>query len=159
MSIIEHSSAMSISEMDNRKYKMMDIDSYIKAVSSSRNLSSPGFSDYTDISSSLDAVKKHLNIDTSTDIIKSNLINKFNRFLIAYPNMQLSKTFGHVFFTRPSLNLYESAGGRYTRLIDKVANDPLYYYLDKNEPQILKSLTDGFSAKHGFNPYLFLKKS
>lgn len=118
------------------------------------NVSDNYFMDYSSFISDINKVEKNLNIAFSAEAsaaIKNDMMNKFNRYLIAYPTEALSKTFAHVFFTRPDLNLYDNNGN----LLPWVANDPYFYYLNRNNPQLLKSLTTrNFSLKHEFNPFL-----
>lgn len=159
MSLIKSSqSLMSDRIVDpNAKYKQL-MKNYLDTVPKEISLEHKGFSDYTKEQDVYTALKTTMNIDPTdaagASQLKNNMITKFNRFLLAYPNLQLNKTFGHVFFTRPDLNLYKSDGGDYPPLLDKVANDPLFYYLNRNEPKILQSLTSRFTTTHGFNPYL-----
>lgn len=112
------------------------------------------FMDYSSMIADINTIEKNLNIGISPEsakTIKNDMINKFNRFLTAFPDTELSKTFAHVFFTRPDLNLYKDNGAG---LLDRVDNDPYFYYLNRNSPELLKSLTSNFSNKHSFNPYL-----
>jgi len=112
------------------------------------------FMDYSNIISNINIIEKNLNIDINPEtssIIRNDMLNKFNRFKIAFPTLELTKTFSYVFFTRPDLNIYNGNG---STLVDKVENDPYFYYLNKNSPQLLRSLTKFFSIRHDFNPYL-----
>ena len=118
------------------------------------NLPSSYSSDYSELRKDINIIEKNLNIALSADaasMIRDDMINKFNRFLLEFPNTALSKTFAHVFFTRPDLNLYNNDG---ISLLSHVENDPYFYYLNRNSPNILKSLTNRFSTKHDFNPFL-----
>lgn len=113
--------------------------------------------DYSYLQDSLKIVERNLNIGIGAKTLadlKQNMIEKFNRFRIAYPDLQLSKSFAHVFFTRPDLNLYEYQGSGHYKLIDAVANDAVYYYLDKSNQPMLRTLTKDFSSRHDFNPFL-----
>ncbi len=116
------------------------------------------FNDYHyEILSDLKILETNLNIVTTASgisDIKHQMLNKFNRYKIAFPDIQLTKSFAHVFFTRPDLNIYNSGGSGYFTLTSAVSNDPVYYYLDKNNPDLLKSLTKKFSSKHDLNPFL-----
>lgn len=89
---------------------------------------------------------------SDVDTVKSDMVKKFNRFLIGYPQLQLPKSFAHIFFTRPNLNLFTNS--KMTALNDKIAADATYYYLFKNCPDLLKSLTSSFDTRHDFNPFL-----
>lgn len=111
------------------------------------------FNDYSSFDDNLKIIERNLNIGvrkSNVDDIRYNMVNKFNRFKVAYPDLQLSKSFSHVFFTRPDLNLYSNSG----QLTSRVEQDEVFYYLNKNSPQLLKSLTRDFSKTHDFNPFL-----
>lgn len=113
------------------------------------------YNDYSSLISSVNTIENNLNIGLNADnvtAIRNSMLHKFNRFLIAFPERALPKTFAHVFFTRPELNIYKS--GSRTTLLDKVDNDPYFYYLNKNSPDLLRSLTREFSYDHDFNPFL-----
>ena len=102
----------------------------------------------------LSIVEKNLNIVMTSGgltTLKRNMINNFNKYMLDFPDLELTKSFSHVFFTRPDLNLYESNG---MKLLPKVSNDPVYYYLDANNRPLLRTLTEGFSPNHDFNPFL-----
>ena len=112
------------------------------------------FMDYNNFKTDLSIVENNLNI-FHDNTIKDYMLTRFNRFKIAFPNSALSKTFAHVFFTRPDLNLY----GSNNELLPNVANNSYFYYLHKNSPDLLKSLTisnfsTGILGKHDFNPFL-----
>lgn len=97
-------------------------------------------------------IKKELNIIPSDNrTIRTSMIDKFNRFKIAFPEEYLSKTFGHIFFTRPDLNLYGEDG----TLLSGPDSDPTFSYLDRTDRALLKTLTsDSFTKKHDLNPFL-----
>ena len=102
----------------------------------------------------LKIVEKNLNIITSADSLaklRRNMVENFNKYMMDFPDLELPKSFSHIFFTRPELNLYNDNGNS---LISKVANDPVFYYLDSNDRPLLKTLTKQFSSKHEFNPFL-----
>lgn len=102
----------------------------------------------------LSIVEKNLNIVMSADSLtqlKTNMITNFNKYMLDFPDLELTKSVSHVFFTRPELNLYNSTG---TKLLDNVGNDPVFYYLDYNNRPLLMTLTKQFSSTHEFNPFL-----
>ena len=105
------------------------------------------------LNSDLLTIEKNLNIAMSmneVENVRKNMITKFNRFKIAYPDLALSKSFAHIFFTRPNLNIYKSPNV----LQPKLESDATFYYLHKNNPTLLKSLTSSFDSRHDFNPFL-----
>lgn len=112
---------------------------------------------YTDsIITDLQTVRNRLNIGQSStySYIKNSMIEKFNKFLIAYPDLYLPKSFGHIFFTRPDLNLYDP-NTNYASLLPTISNDPTFSLLHKTEDTLLRTLTTkAFSTTHDFNPFL-----
>lgn len=110
--------------------------------------------DYSFISQDLNRIRENLNLTTAytPTEIRERYISRFNRYGIIFPDMELGKTFGHVFFTRPDLNLYKDATNR--ELNDDVNADTMFYTLNKSDPDLLKTLTKNFTSNHSFNPYL-----
>lgn len=111
--------------------------------------------DYSFIANDLTKIRRNLNISTGYSLseLNSNYYNKFNRFRTVFPDIELTKTFGHIFFTRPDLNLFTDE--KATNLIETtVANDPLFVNLNISDKDLLKSLTTTLSQYHAFNPYL-----
>ncbi len=108
--------------------------------------------DYSFIKKNLETIRKNYNIkgENYRDI-KQNLFNRFNRFKICFPDVHLSKTFSHVFFTRPDLNLLSENGKTLNAQVNK---DPFFGYLFNNNPLLVKSLTSSFTKDHDFHPYL-----
>lgn len=115
-----------------------------------------GFDDDT-VFTDLRNIKTQLNISSdniSHAQIKNDMINKFNRFLIAYPDLYLPKSFGHIFFTRPDLNLYDP-NTNYTSLVPGLNQDQTFSLLQRTDDQLLRTLTTkAFRANHDFNPFL-----
>lgn len=103
------------------------------------------------MTTNLERVKKNLNVMNGSGFssITTALFNSFDRFKVPFPEYHLSKTYSYVFFTRPDLNIMVK-----DNLALQVENDPVYYYLYKNDKNILKSLTSGFSSSHDFLPFL-----
>jgi len=114
------------------------------------------FTDTSFLNNNLKAVRNNLNLigDDGFKSISRNLFRRFNRFKVAYPDYHLGKTFSHVFFTRPDLNLVDPLGGGNYQLNSQVSNDPVFYYLFKNNPEVILSLTRHFSAGHDFHAFL-----
>lgn len=99
----------------------------------------------------LERIKKNLNVMNGSGFsnITAALFNSFDRYKVPFPEYHLAKTYSYVFFTRPDLNIMSS-----NSLAPQTSNDPLYYYLFKNNPDILKSLTKDFSTNHDFQTFL-----
>lgn len=78
------------------------------------------------------------------------LFHNFNRYGIDYADRILPKTFPHVFFTRPDINVLKSDG-----TLTALANsDDLFHYIWDNNKDIIKSLTQFYSNKHQFNTFI-----
>lgn len=78
------------------------------------------------------------------------IFHNFNRYGIEFVDRQLPKTFPHVFFTRPDLNIIKSDG----TLTNQAKTDDLYLYVWNNNANILKSLTQFYSTNHQFNTFI-----
>ena len=104
----------------------------------------------------VETVKKNLNILNNVEGSKLSydLFKNYNRFKIPFTDEVLSKTFSHVFFTRPDLNLVEYKGSNSVVLTKQVENDATFYYLFKTNRNILTSLTQMHSSSHDFNLFL-----
>jgi hypothetical protein len=113
------------------------------------------FTDYNFIQKNLKSVESNINlINYGFKTVNYNLFHKFNRFKVAFPDYHLGKTFSYIFFTRPDLNLVDYQGSGKYILAKQVTNDPLYYYLYRNNPDIIFSLSSSFSGEHDFMPFL-----
>lgn len=101
--------------------------------------------------SNLDRVRKNLNITNGSgyNSVINAYFNVADRYKVPFTEHQLSKTFSHIYFTRPDLNIMTG-----DNLSLPVKNDPLLYFLWKNNKNILKTLTGHFSASHDFNLFL-----
>jgi hypothetical protein len=114
----------------------------------------------------MDIVRRNLNLthDVGFSDIKRQLYTKFNRFKVAQPSLYAGKTFSHVFFTRPDINIL--AGGETDKAVPANGDvgaaklnaefdiDPTFYYLFNNERRLLMSLTRDLTRDHDFNVYL-----
>lgn len=119
------------------------------------------------IAQNMDIIRRNLGIihdKTHFSDARHELYVKFNRFKKPFPEIYAGKTFSHVFFTRPDLNLLKDgeidnalgASGSIweAKLNDHFSNDPTFYYLFNNERRMLLSLTKHYTWKHDFNVYL-----
>lgn len=109
--------------------------------------------DYSAYEKNLDIIRRNLSITTSLDrnTLMTKMFQNFNRFRIDYPDYHLTNSFSKVFITRPNLNIMNDAG---TTLHEQVADDPTIYYLYKQDPNIVKSLTTDYSKSHDWNVFL-----
>jgi hypothetical protein len=114
-----------------------------------------GYVNGTDLANSIKSIQKNFSYFPRDEVskIKSTYIQKFNRFKIDHPDFHLPKTFSHVFMTRPDLNIYQRKGVT-IELTDILKNDPIYYYLNESDKELMLSLTIEFSRQHDFLPFL-----
>lgn len=114
------------------------------------------FMDYSFIENDLKQMKSNLNIfsDMTFREVNKNLFNKFNRWRMSFPDYNLAKSTSYIFFTRPDLNLLEFTNSGNYILTQQFEKDPYYYYLYKNNMNILLALTSHFSQQHDFHPFL-----
>lgn len=108
------------------------------------------------VNDNLDIVRRNLNVTGERNFrsVRDSMFQRFNRFKVAFPELQLTKTTSYVFFTRPNLNLFTIGANNARSLNSQFVNDPLFYYLYNNNPDILYSLHESFSASHEFMPFL-----
>ena len=110
--------------------------------------------DYEFVQDALKAVHNNLNIPTARSSVvdlKNSYMTKYNRFKIAFADDQLTKTFAHVFFTRPDLNIFTPGSDENLKLNSQTSIDPLFTYLYETDRNILASLTRRLSVNHDFN--------
>ena len=92
------------------------------------------------------------NNDVMSDSSYKKLHTMINRFKTPMPDYALSKTTAYVFFTRPTLNLFDDTGGMNLR--NEIAQDPLFSYMFAENADAVRSLSSRLSSEHGFNPFL-----
>lgn len=94
-----------------------------------------------------------------------NLAKYFDRLYSIYPNQEIDNICQYVFIVRPDLNIYKSGTTELLKLSSKQikagyyqnsspANDALFKYMRSKHPNMLRSLTSGFSTSHDFIPFL-----
>lgn len=115
---------------------------------------------YDFLDKALKAVHNNINIPTARSSVvelKHSYMTRYNRFRIGFADDQLTKTFAHVFFTRPDLNIFEPGSDYNLVLNSQTSVDPLFTYLYETDVNILASLTRRLSTKHDFNFFLSSK--
>lgn len=70
--------------------------------------------------------------------------NHYNRFKVPTYSDMLQHGFGHVFFVRPSCNIFKSSGAN--TLTSSLSKNSLFVYAQKNCPSLLKELTTSTSS-------------
>jgi hypothetical protein len=103
------------------------------------------------LDANLDIIRGNYNMVGDTGNIRKELFTRFNRFRMPFPDYYLTKTFSHVFFVRPSLNLFTGDGKKLVGDFDK---DPMFSFMYDNNPNVLRSLTEHLSVDHDFHPFL-----
>lgn len=106
------------------------------------------------LTSDLQGIRNILNIGVEgRDELFRKYTEYYNRFKIANPNDGLSKTFAHVFFVRPDLNILNRKGNNW-ELARGVEKDPNFYYAHKKSPELLRQLISDGGYGHDFMMYL-----
>ena len=99
----------------------------------------------------VNSVKKSINLQEESSIqLFERYAKYYNRFKVATPDDVLTKTFAHVFFTRPDLNIIASRGSGSITLTDQVKNNPDYKLVHKNNPSVLMQLCLDTGWNHDF---------
>ena len=106
--------------------------------------------DYSEVKSGIDAIRDDFNLD----IDRETTFRKFNRYRVPTPNNELTNTRGHIFFTRPDLNLAmeKSAimNGKIHNIVGYAASTPLINNMVKAH-SVLTSYLQGNAAPGGDN--------
>lgn len=113
------------------------------------------------IEGNLKQLKVDLNIDVTSDsgnrkFVQNSYYYDFNRFKMAFPDVQLEKCFAHIYFTRPNFNICTKMNQSVPKgsTMTKVEDNPLLYFLANRSPDILKMMTSGLTDQHEFHPLL-----
>ena len=83
-----------------------------------------------------------LPVHGNNDIAKSMKYYMYNRFKVPDQNAAFNKTFTHVFFTRPDLNILKTIGTKHT-IADQCMNHTETSILWRRQPELFKLLVDG----------------
>lgn len=105
---------------------------------------------YEEFSKQLSNIDEYNNLSKRT--VRSDYLAEtqfYNRFKVANPNAVLSRSFGHVFFLRPDLNILKRSGTDWG-LADGVSQNSEFYYVWKSNPAILKELVRDTYPQHDF---------
>ena len=73
----------------------------------------------------------------------------YNRFKLPTLNDAFQKGFAHVFFIRPDCNILSGSGSN-LNLNESFLNDPEFYYMWKNNPDLIKQLSIDNGQTHDF---------
>lgn len=109
------------------------------------------YMDHTSMSDDLDALARNENRGFKTR--RSSYmahVSRYNRFKVANAENVLSKSFAHVFFIRPDLNILTHNGAGNLVLADTVKDNPSLYYAIKHSPELLNDLIHSNGYGHDF---------
>jgi hypothetical protein len=88
----------------------------------------------------IDKINSSFGIQNNNETLKSTISKEmkfYNRFKVPELNVQMSRCYGHVFFTRPSCNILTSN----RNLADSVANNPIYLYAYRTCRDLLSEMS------------------
>ncbi len=74
----------------------------------------------------------------------------YNRFKVATPETALSKSFAHVFFIRPDLNVLKSDGVGGFQISNTLKDNASFYYTMQHSPELLRELIHYNGCSHNF---------
>lgn len=153
----EYSKANSLSNASKYKSILEDDqkNSYKTSYNSSKVVIAKS-SSYTAAKLNADMKKIYYNLDMSYggggfyNGLMPQLFHNFNRYGIEFSDKVLPKSFPHVFFTRPDLNVIKEDGS----LTSQAKTDELYSYIWNNNRDVIKSLTQFYTQNHQFNTFV-----
>ena len=93
------------------------------------------------LSNIIDNINRSVGIQNNTDTLSNTMtrmMTKYNRFKIPELNVQMSRCFGHVFFTRPSCNILDSTKKLIPGILDR---NPVFMYAYNTCKGLLEELT------------------
>lgn len=96
-------------------------------------------------------IKEQMEIDYTVKHPNSQF-QKFNRYLIKYPDDELTTLVPYVFFVRPDLNIFDRTQTMFAN--DQISGDPTFRFMYSNAREVLRSLTADYSDLHDYIPYL-----
>ena len=105
---------------------------------------------YDDFKESIDKVKSNVNLSIS----RLDWFINFNRYRTTHPDYHLTGSQGHVFMTRPALNIFDSAGSNINEEIKKTSDGAFFAEAIARHGTISRSLTKEFSGDHDFIPII-----
>lgn len=106
---------------------------------------------YTDFKESIDKVKTNLDLN----IERIEWFVNFNRYRKTHPEYHLVGSQGHVFMTRPALNLFEgNSTSEVSKGIASSSDAAFFAEAIKRHSIIAKSLTPSLSGNHDFIPII-----
>lgn len=115
--------------------------------------------DYSFVKKNVNILHYNLNLNHHDNAYELNqdYFKYYDRFKVCKPEMELAKTYSHVFFTRPDLNLLDKGTGQLQGSGSDnplLSSDPNFLYLWNTNPNVIKSLTKDYSNDNDFNLFL-----
>lgn len=105
---------------------------------------------YDDFKESIDKVKHNVNLNIS----RLDWFVNFNRYRTTHPDYHLTGSQGHVFMTRPALNIYDGSGSNINEAIKMTSDGAFFAEAIARHGTISRSLTKEFSGDHDFIPII-----
>lgn len=156
------------------KYQIKETNGIVKTLKKQMNtgevtVSMSALSDWKNPKSAVAPFTTDQNIKDDMELIRKSLnilnlghramfnknVTYYNRFKVATPDDVLTKTFAHVFFTRPDCYLMDYKGGNKFSLANNgVSDDPIYRNIRNNDAYILQELMHDGTFGNDFLLYL-----
>lgn len=106
--------------------------------------------DHSGIESRLKEISKYNNISTASNYQAFiSTTENYSRYKIPSRSNKLVKSYAHVFFTRPDLNILKTTG-KNIELVDSLKHNAEFFYALKHSPELLTSLVHKNGDNHDF---------
>lgn len=105
---------------------------------------------YEEFQESIEKIKKNVNFSIS----RLDWFTNFNRYGSTEPDYHLTGSKGHVFMTRPALNIFGSSASDVSTKIKESADAAFFAEAINRHSIIAKSLTPNLSGSHDFIPII-----
>ena len=118
--------------------------------------------DFPNLNTIVNKLNRSLNLyeyGNGLDNEYDKLINRYNRFKVPQPNIELQNAYAHVFFTRPECNVMamNDAEGGYGKLHNQFQKDSVFDLAFKNDPNLVKELSATIGPNgSGGHKFMFL---
>lgn len=109
--------------------------------------------DYSDknLAKALKDFRRSINLEViDVNALFNRYATSYNRFKVFTPDDTLTRTFHHVFFTRPDCNIIEYTGGKQYALSTQCQSIGDYALEFKNNPMLLAQLSENVGLDHSF---------
>ena len=106
--------------------------------------------DYTEFEDALKTVRSNFNLS----LTKEDWLINFNRFRMTHPDYHLVGSLGHVFMTRPDLNLFGDSEDSLNQFISNSDDAAFFAKFVKKDTTLAKLLTKSLTGAHDFIPLI-----